>query len=305
VPDMLLITNPAAGRDATVRARQVAAAVAATGATADVAVTTGPGDATRLAAEAIAAGVRHLVAVGGDGTVNEVVNAMVDLEAGTAVVADLKLGLVAAGTGSDFARTFGLDRAVAAAARHLTGGTVMPIDIGRIACTGFDGAPLVRAFANIADIGWAADVTRRAARMPRFVGRARYVVAGVASSRAMRPVPVRVEMDHTTREDEVCQVLVANAQFFGAGLRVAPRALPDDGRLNVQTWATGPVDVVRELPRVRVGEHLDRPDIREWQSRRVVVTPAGAPMPIEVDGEPIGTTPATIDLLPGVIGLSL
>lgn len=302
---MLLIANPAAGRDAEAIAGQVATVVRATGASVEVVTTTAPGHATRLAAEAIAAGVRHLVPVGGDGTVNEVLNAMVDVASGTAVVPDLVLGLVAAGSRSDFARTFGLDRPATQAARHLTGGKRMPIDVGRITCTGLDGDPVTRAFANIADIGWAAAVTRRAARLPGFVGRARYVVAGVASSRAMRPVPVRVELDHTTREDEVCQVLVANGQFFGSGLRVAPRALPDDGRLNVQTWATGPVDVVRELPRVRVGEHLERPDIREWQSTRVVVTPTGAPMPVEVDGEPIGTTPATIDLLPGVVSLSL
>ena len=302
---MLLIANPAAGRDAEAIARQVATAVTAAGASVEVVTTTAPGHATRLAADAIAAGVRHLVPVGGDGTVHEVLNAMVDVATGAAVAPDLVLGLVAAGTGSDFARTFGLDRPAAQAAHHLTGGQRMAIDVGRITCTGFDGAPVTRAFANIADIGWAAAVTRRAARMPRFVGRARYVIAGVASSRAMRPVPVRVELDHTTREDEVCQVLVANGQFFGSGLRVAPRALPDDGRLTVQTWATGPVDVVRELPRVRVGEHLERPDIREWQSTRVVVTPAGAPMPVEVDGEPIGTTPATIDLLPAVVSLSL
>lgn len=305
MPEMLLIVNPSAGAHTGAIAAEVAAGVAATGRHPRVVTTIAPGHATELTRDAIDADTTHVVAVGGDGTVNEVVNGMVDVETGLARAADLRLGLVAAGTGADFARSFGLDRNPRAAVRHLTGTTVMPIDVGRITCVGLDGQPLTRAFANIADIGWAADVVRRAARLPRFIGRARYVVAGVAAARGMRPVPVRVEMDHTTREDAVCQVLVANGQFFGAGLRVAPRALPDDGRLNVQTWATGPVDVFRELPRVRVGEHLERADVREWQSGRVVVEPAGAPMPIEVDGEPIGTTPATIDLMPGVIGLSL
>ncbi len=302
---MLLITNPAAGGNTGAVAAEVAAAVAAAGMQAEVVMTTVRGEATDIARQAIAAGTTHLVAVGGDGTVNEVVNGMVDVEAGIARAEGLRLGVVAAGTGADFARTFGLGRTATKAARHLTGTTVMPIDVGRIRCVGMDGEPVTHAFANMADIGWAAAVVHRAARLPSVVGQARYVLAGITSARSMRRVPVRVEMDHTTRNDEVCQVIVANGQFFGAGLRVAPRALPDDGRLNVQTWATGPVDVFRELPRVRVGEHLERADVRQWQSTTVVVTPAGDPMPIEVDGEPIGTTPAAIDLLPGVIGLSL
>lgn len=305
MPDMLLITNPAAGGNAIAAATRVAAALALDELTADVIETSEPGHATAIARTAIDDGIRHLVVVGGDGTLNEVLNGMVDVHAGVPHAAGLRLGLVPAGTGDDFARTFGLGRGVERAVRHLRGTTTMPFDVGRITCTGPDGNPHTRAFANIADIGWAADVVRRAARLPRAVGRARYVLAGLASARAMKPVPVHVEMDHTTRDDEVCQVLVANGQFFGAGLRVAPRALPDNGRLHVQTWATGPVDVMRELPRVRVGEHLERPDIREWQSSRVVVTPAGSPMQVEVDGEPIGTTPATIDLMPNLIGLSL
>lgn len=302
---ILVVANPAAGGDSRTAAATVAERARDAGRPVRVVVTDHAGHATRLTAEAVDNGVGTVVAVGGDGTVNEVVNGMVDPAAGQPRAPGLRLGLVQAGTGADFARTFGLDVSPARAAGHVLGTTTMPIDLGRVRCVGPDGEPTTRVFANIADVGWAASVVDRAARLPRRVGRARYLLAALASARAMQPEPVAVTLDHTRRDDEVCQVLVANGQFFGAGFRIAPRALPDDGRFHVQTWGTRPSDLLRELPNVRVGEHLANPRVREWQSASVHVEPAGEPMRVEVDGEPVGTTPATIDVLPQVIGLAL
>lgn len=301
---ILVVANPAAGGDPMAVAHTVVTTLADE-LSADLVVTDHRGQATTLVARAVDEGVRTIVAVGGDGTVNEVVNGMVDAEAGRARADGLRLGLVAAGTGGDFARTFGLHLPARRAVRHLLGTATMAIDLGRITCAGPDGQPVTRAFCNIADIGWAASVVARAERLPRWAGRSRYVVSALASGRAMRPRPVTVTMDHTTRDDDICQVLVANGQFFGAGFRVAPRALPDDGILNVQTWATTPSDILRELPRVRVGDHLENPRVREWQSTTVTVTPESGTMAVEVDGEPVGTTPARVDVLPGIIDLVL
>lgn len=301
---VLVIANPAAGRGASTPLHITATTLRDAGREVRVATTTGPGDATRIARRAIDEGIRHLVAVGGDGTLHEVVNGMVDVVAGVMRADGVRLGLVSAGSGSDFARTFGLDRAPTVTARHLLHDTTMAIDVGRVTVRD-GGGTTTRAFVNVASAGWPAAVVRRSVILPRRLGGARYVVAGVAAAPAMRSRPVEVGLDHTNRDDAVCSVVVANGQFFGGGLKVAPRALPDDGRFNVQTWATGPLDVLRELRRVRMGEHFDNPGVREWQSTTVTIDTPGRPLPVEADGEYLGTTPATIDLLPGLLDLTI
>jgi len=302
---VLVIANPRAGTGTSSALDVVTAGIRDAGRALSVATTTGTGDGEQLARQGVADGHRHVIVVGGDGTLHDVVNGLVDVEAGVARAPDLRLGIVGAGTGSDFARTFGLDRRPEIALRHALHDTTMPIDIGRVTFRAPDGTTTTRAFANIVSIGWTASVVRGSTRLPRRLRGARYVVAGILAAPTMRSAPVSVVLDHTTRHDEICEVVVANGQFFGAGLKVAPRALPDDGILNVQTWATRPLDVLRELPRVRLGEHLDRPDVREWQSRTVSVDADRRPLAVEADGESLGTTPVTIDLLPGLLDLAI
>jgi YegS/Rv2252/BmrU family lipid kinase len=249
--------------------------------------------------------LRHVVAVGGDGTVHEVVNGLVDAETGTAHRPDTVLGVVAGGSGCDFLRTFGLDRDPATIARHLATDTTQRIDLGRARYLDRDGQPRTRLFANIAECGWGADVTERANSLPRFLGQARYLAAILLETFRVQSSPTRVVVDHTEVTEPMSQVIVANGQFFGGNIRIAPRAMPDDGQFNVQCWAARPADVLRELPRVRVGEHLDRPDIRVWQSRHVEVEGIDRPLTIEADGEVLGTTPATFDVVPDVLALSI
>lgn len=302
---MLVIANPVAGRGRNAVLPRLVRALTAAGLAHQVEPTRGPGHATELARAAVTErGLRYVVAVGGDGTVHEVVNGLVDVERGIAHRDDLVLGVVAGGSGCDFLRTFGLDRSPEVLARHLATETTMPIDLGRVRLAGADGQPLARVFANIAEAGWGAEVTQRANRLPRLFGPGRYVIATLSATGAMRQVATTVTIDHTSTTEPVSEVVVANGQFFGGGMKVAPRALPDDGRFNVQTWRARPADVLRELPKVRAGEHLERPDIREWQSTTVEV--AGQErLLVEADGEVLGHTPATFDVLPGVLAMKI
>ena len=302
---MLVIANPAAGRGRNAVLPRLVRALGDAGLAHQVEPTRGPGHATELAHAAVTQrDLRYVVAVGGDGTVHEVVNGLVDAESGQPHRDDLVLGVVAGGSGCDFIRTFGLDRSPEQVVRHLAGDTTMQIDLGRIRLTGPDGRPRTRVFANIAEAGWGAEVTRRANHLPRLLGPARYVAAIILGTTSMRQVETTVEVDHATTTEPVSEVVVANGQFFGGGLKVAPRALPDDGRFNVQTWQSRPGDVLRELPKVRVGEHLERPDIREWQSSTVRVDGV-EPLLVEADGEVLGTTPATFDVLPDVLAMKI
>lgn len=301
---MLLIANPSAGRGRNAVLPRVVAACQARGLEHTVALTEGPNDASRIAREAVERGVRFVVAIGGDGTVHEVVNGLVDAETGRPRADGLVLGAIAGGSGCDFIRTFGLDRSPERSVARLEGDTVFPIDLGRVRLLGRDGAERTTLFANIAEAGYGGLVTERANRLPKVLGRSRYVVAILSAIRSFTLVRTEVAVDHTSVDEPLSNVVVANAQFFGGGLKVAPRALPDDGKFNVQLFRGEVVDVFKMTPKLRVGEHLSSPDVREYQSATVTVD-ADRPLVVEADGEVLGTTPARFDVLPKVLSLKI
>lgn len=299
----LLITNPLAGSGRHDVLRAATATLDEHGFAYDVAETTAAGDATRLAREAVADGRRFVVAVGGDGTVHEVVNGLIDAETGTPRAEDLVLGILSGGSGCDLARTFGFDRRPEVGVKHLMGQTVNPFDVGRVRLTGPDGQPRTALFANIAEAGYGGAVTDLANRLPRRLGGARYGLATLAAVARFRLVETTVRLDKHELTEPLSNVIVANGQFFGGGMNVAPRALPWDGRFNVQAWTGKPIDVVRAAPALRKGTHTSRSDVREWNSASVTID--GPPLIVEADGEVLGTTPATFDLLPGALRIKL
>lgn len=264
--------------------------------------TTGPGDATRLAREALNAGERFLVAVGGDGTIGEVVNGM--LENDRPVADDAVLGVVAAGSGSDFVRTFGLPGDAVRSVRHLTGDTLYTIDAGKV--TYRDGAEeRSRYFANLAQAGLGGAAVRRAERMPRAFGRSRYFWGFWLSLVRYRQTVVRVRADAKRPfEGKAHNVVVANCQFSGGGIRLSPRSYPGDGFFDVQV-ATGPKsEAFTLLPKMYRGEHVPSPHIKELRGA-VVQVDADRPLPVEADGQSLGTTPATFTIIPGAIRLKI
>jgi diacylglycerol kinase (ATP) len=300
----LLICNPSAGTgDARIVDRLVAA-LRDHGVEPDVVRTTGAGDAEVIARQAAEAGRRLVVAVGGDGTVHDVVNGLVDAETGLVRGDDPVLGVVGAGSGCDLMRTFGLDRVPEVLARHLVTDDTLAFDLGRARTTQADSSTRTRLFANVAEVGYGGTVTHVANRLPRRVGRARYAAAIVASVPGFRRVSTTVTVDGGSVTERLCNVVIANGQFFGGGLKVAPRALPTDGRFNVQSWGGRPIDVLLAQPQLRRGEHLRRDDVREWQSAHVSVD-AESPLRVEADGEVLGRTPASFDVLPGALKLKL
>jgi diacylglycerol kinase (ATP) len=300
----LLVVNPRAGRGDQDVLRRLVVALRARGVEPDVARTERAGQAGAMARAAVDSGRRLIVAVGGDGTVHEIVNGLIDAGTGELHGEETVLGVVPAGSGCDLMRTFGLDRAPEVLADHLLTGDTMTLDVGRARTTQPDGSVAVRLFANVAEAGYGGTVTHLANRLPRRIGRARYAAAIVGSAPSFRRVTATVTVDGGAVTEPMCNVVIANAQFFGGGLKVAPRALPTDGRLNVQTWGGRPVDVLLAQRQLRHGTHLRRDDVREWQSSRVAVA-AERPLRIEADGEVLGTTPADFDVLPGALRLKI
>ncbi|MGH2764921.1 MAG: diacylglycerol/lipid kinase family protein [Actinomycetota bacterium] len=263
--------------------------------------TEGPGHASHLAREALEDGNRFLVAVGGDGTVQEVVNGM--LEDGKPVAGDAVLGVVAAGSGSDFVRTFGLPGDAVKAIRHLEGDRLYPIDI-IMAEYRAGGVARTRYVANIAECGLGAAVVARAGRLPRWFGRSRYFWGFWLSLGIYRPSEITVRVGRKEFAGRANNVVVANCQFYGGGMKISPRSYPGDGLLEAQI-STGPKsEAFTLLPKIYRGEHVPHPHIKELRGKSIEVD-GERPLPVEGDGEVLGTTPATFTVLPEVVALKI
>ena len=267
----------------------------------EVRFTERPGHATEIARAALAQGVRFLVAVGGDGTVHEVVNGM--LSDDRAIDPDAVFGVVAAGTGCDFIRTFGIPAMAGHAVAHLDGGESFPIDIGKITYTK-DGKRAVRYFANIAEAGLGAEVAARAGRLPRWFGATTYVFAFWLALARHRPTEAVVDLVDRKFEGKMNNLIVANGQFYGGGMKIAPKAAPTDGILDFLIDRTSKREALALLPKVFKGEHLPHPQVT--LSKRVKASiETEHPLRIEADGELLGHTPATFELLRDALSLKV
>jgi YegS/Rv2252/BmrU family lipid kinase len=266
--------------------------------------TQGRGDATAFAREALENGSRFLVAVGGDGTVHEVVNGMLD-EQGKPVGENPVLGVVAAGSGCDFIRTFGLPGDASRGCLHLTGDNTYPLDVGRITYTTVSGGTDSRYFVNVAEVGLGAAVAARAERMSPRLGQAKYFIGFWLTMPRFRLATVRVQADRKTYEGPSYLVVVGNAQYYGGGMKISPRSYPGDGVVDVLVFKGPKSDSFTMIPKVYRGEHVPHDHVEEFRVKRELVIDADRPLPIEADGEVLGTTPATFEVLPQPIRMKL
>jgi YegS/Rv2252/BmrU family lipid kinase len=199
----------------------------------DEAITGGPGDATRLTREALRAGVERVVAIGGDGTVNEVVNGFFD-DDGAPIAPEASFALIPFGTGGDFRRTLGLPTGLAEAARVVAANQRRRIDVGRLAFTSPDGARVHRMFANIASFGVSGVVDRLVNESGKRFGRLSFMLATARATWSYRNQRVQLTFDGADRvEATINTVAVANGRYFGGGMMVAPKAELDDGQFDV------------------------------------------------------------------------
>ena len=298
---LVLIANPNAGRGQVDKALpRVESVLKKEDLSYRIVRTTHPGHATEAARQALLNGERYLVAVGGDGTVHEVVNGMV--ASGGPVAADAVLGVVAAGSGCDFVRSFGLPAEAEQAARHLAGDQVRPIDVGTVTCA--DGE--TRCFVNIAQVGLGATVVARAAGLKagRLLGGARYAAAFWLALPRFRPAAVKLDADSHCHAWRAFNVVVANCRFYGGGMHISPNSDPGDGLLDILVMTGPKSDSFTIVPKVYKGAHLPHRNIAELRARRLHVE-ADVPFPVEADGELLGTTPASFGIMAGAIRMKV
>ena len=302
--DVLVVVNPISQAGRTGRSwPAIAARLRAAGLDFDTAMTDRPLHAIDLARTAVRAGRPVVVAAGGDGTINEVANGF--FEVGEPSATQTRLAVLPVGTGGDFRRTFDLSLEPEAAAAAILGGRSRRIDAGRVRSTLPAGGEQVRHFLNIADAGLGPEVVDTVNRSPKLLGAATFTLVSLYSLLRWRNRPMVVDIDGERQTLTAQQVVVANCQYYGGGMKVAPGAIPDDGLLDVILLGDiGRLESIWGLAAVRSGAHLDAGNAKwsRFRGRRVAVSSA-APVRVEMDGELGGVLPAVFEVQPAAIEL--
>ena len=241
-------------------------------------------------------GAERVVAVGGDGTLNEVVNGV----AGSGV----ELATIPIGTGMDFVRTYGIPTRFDEAVRVALHGDVRTIDAGRVSYRTWDGADAERWFANVGSVGMSGAVAQRANGMSKALGgRATFFYALTRVFLEWQNGDTVVTLDDGERRGRMHDVIVANGVWHGGGMMLAPEARPDDGLFDVVLIGdVSKLDFLTTAPKIYKGRHVGHPKVEVLRSATVRVD-ADERLPIEVEGEQVGTTPATFRIAPDAIRL--
>jgi diacylglycerol kinase family enzyme len=263
-----------------------------------------PGDVSRLATAALDEGYRYLAAVGDDGTVQDVVNGM--FRDGRTIVDSPVLAVMAAGSGCDLVRSFGLPGDVDGASSHLMGENTYELDVMKITARGRNGSTEVRYAHNVAEVGLHASATARAAGFPRWMGNGRRFVGFWAAYAGTRRAVLDVVVDGRPQQHRAWSVIVGNGQFADGGLRLSPRSFPGDGVLDALLFTGPKSDAYRLLPRIfRHGDHVPDPGIKELRARVALRIDGPRPLRVVADGSVLGTTPVTFQVVPRQILLKL
>jgi len=303
---VLAVVNPASANKTTGRAwPSISAKLQAAGLEHEVRITSRPGEATEITRKALLEGFRTIVAVGGDGTVNEVVNGFFDGEKWLGDGA--RLGLVNRGTGGDLIKTLGLPKDEDLAIERLRAGEAKKLDLGRAKFTDHAGAKIVRHFINIGDLGLGGDTVARVNRTTKALGgKISFLWGTLATMAGYRNKDVEIVIDGGEPiRGRMCMVIVANGQYFGGGMRIAPDAVMDDGLFDVVTVGNlGKLELVMNIGKVYSGRHVGHPKIRFYRGKEVVVRSPQAAM-IDLDGEQPGRTDVAFSILPGRLDMIL
>jgi YegS/Rv2252/BmrU family lipid kinase len=268
--------------------------------------TTQRGEGIELAASAARRGTKLIIACGGDGTISEVANGILS------VGSDAELGILPSGTGGDFRKTIGIPARPAAAARILRDGQTRVIDVGKVSFTNDKGAQESRYFLGVASFGMSAAVIARVkeggpewlpTKGPKWLtGRVSFGVAMLQTALKMPATRVMVQLDDDpARHLTVANLCIANARYFGGGMKIAPNARLTDGKFDViSVGDLGAARILANAPRLYLGAHLSMAEVGHALATKVVARPTDNDqrVEIEVDGEILGQLPATFQILP-------
>jgi len=272
-----------------------------------VAFTKKPGDGIELAKRGVEAGRKFIIACGGDGTINEVANGI--LQTGE----DVELGILPSGTGGDFRRTLGLPTSAREAAKSLREGVTKTIDVGKVTFFNHTDEQVSRYFLNVSSFGLSASINERVKSQNLFKwlpgntlgGKSNFAFSTLQEVLDTEFVTVRVKIDDQDEKTlNTINFCVANSRYFGGGMKIAPNAKINDGFLDViNIGDIKTAKILLNAYKLYSGSHLSLAEVKSTLAKRIEVSPVDKNQPIfiETDGELPGKLPAVYEIVPNAL----
>ena len=253
--------------------------------------------AEELAREAVSDGANYLIAVGGDGTIHEVVNGLMKIEKEKRE--NLIVGLLPVGSGNDFARSLRLSKKVSDLYTMIKQNQFIKLDIGRLECKSMSNEDKIFYFANISDVGLGAEVAKKVNEGDKTYGpNMAFFAATLNTFLEYKKKKIKIISDGFNYEGNVLILCFANAKYFGSGLGIAPHAKFNDGKLAVTLAGdVSLLDYLKNIFKIRKCVPVNHSQITYAQVESCVVEPIGTPCLIEADGEMIGKIPLKASVL--------
>jgi diacylglycerol kinase (ATP) len=300
LPHTRLIVNPAAGAGKTAKKwPQIMSFLKSSGLRFEHDLTEAPGHAIELAKAAARKGYEIIVSVGGDGTINEIVNGLHD----SGSIADVTLGIVGTGTGGDYIRTIGIPRHYEASCQRLLNPQKLTVDLGVVEYPN-NGQMARRLFVNFAGLGFDAEIVRATTQKYKALGSVASYLMGLLSTLMLyQNQEVSLELDGEAENRKVCAVMMSNGKYGGGSMLVAPHADPRDGLLDVLIIDDlSKPDLLWSLPRIYRGTHLTHPKVTMKKAREIYIQ-TRQPLSLQADGELLGESPARFSVLPAALNI--
>lgn len=263
-------------------------------------LTNSPGHAVSIVEEELRLGYKNFVVVGGDGTVNEVVNGIFHQQ--IVPPEEISIGIIPVGTGNDWARYYKIPKKYSKALDHVFSEEVHFQDIGKLTHL-VDGRPSTHYFANIAGFGFDALVVKATNDMQDRGNRLAiaYLFNLIRTAVSYRSIPMTIDINTQRFEKKVFSISVGNGMFSGGGMKQTPQAEINDGYFDVTIYDDMPLlKVVRNVSKLYNGKILNISGVHHYKTKRLVVQD-GPDLLAEVDGEIIPNGPFEIEILPSAL----
>ena len=302
MPYARLIVNPMAGAGKAARKwPQIASLLRSLGLRFDHVMTEAPGHASELARAAARLGYELVVAVGGDGTINEIINGLYD----SGEIGQVTLGIISTGTGSDYIRTLGIPSRYPESCRCLLNPQKITVDLGVVEYS-CGGQTLKRLFANFAGIGFDAEVVRMTRQTFKSLGALPAYLMGLLTTLVCyRNRPVTLNYNGRVEERKLCSIIMSHGRYGGGSMLIAPHADPIDGLFDIVIIDDlSKPDLLWSLPKVYRGTHLNHPKVTVQRTSEIEIS-AEHRMAVQADGEFLGETPARFSVLPAALNVSV
>ncbi|MGK7389228.1 MAG: diacylglycerol/lipid kinase family protein [Candidatus Cyclobacteriaceae bacterium M2_1C_046] len=242
----------------------------------------------------------HVVAIGGDGTIHEVINGIMASEDDQKPL----FSAIPAGTANDFAKTLTFPASIKEFSKVLENPVVKNIDIGELTFTNFNGNPEKAWFNNIADIGIGAAVVEEVNLLPKKLNaNIAFFKSIIKAFRKYKNIPVYCEADGWDWQGQIKMLVIANGKYFGSGLCIAPHASIDDGKFAITIGGDlSTKDYIFNLPLLKRGKKVQHPQLFYKEAKEIKITSPQRCL-LEADGEIIGLAPISIKILPQRLGV--